>query len=232
MFFHFRLCGFPPFYSNHGLPISPGMKKRIRSGQYEFPKPEWTNVSADAKDLIKGCLKTNPEERHTIDEVIRNKWISVSISKIKINSEQFFVFSNTMQSHPPPCSPATCWRRRMSSGLTCSRACPLPSGRWGSIRWEIDSWFPDSKILNQTSAIKYKFFQDQPFTVKNPKLDSNSALAKKRRAKTGAPHTIQEQLTQESMEGAEQSSWERAEGQPDVKKDCPESAPHIKTEED
>ena len=48
-----RLCGFPPFYSNHGLPISPGMKKRIRSGQYEFPKPEWTNVSVDAKDLIK-----------------------------------------------------------------------------------------------------------------------------------------------------------------------------------
>ena len=29
------------------------MKKRIRSGQYEFPKPEWTNVSTDAKDLIK-----------------------------------------------------------------------------------------------------------------------------------------------------------------------------------
>jgi len=48
--------------------------------------------------------------------------------------------------------------------------------------------------------------QDQPFTVKNPKLDSNSALAKKRRAKTGAPPTIQEQLTQESMEGADQSS--------------------------
>ena len=48
-----RLCGFPPFYSNHGLPISPGMKKRIRSGQYEFPKPEWTNVSQDAKELIK-----------------------------------------------------------------------------------------------------------------------------------------------------------------------------------
>merc|ERR1719361_3372623 len=34
------LCGFPPFYSNQGLAISPGMKKRIRSGQYEFPKPQ------------------------------------------------------------------------------------------------------------------------------------------------------------------------------------------------
>ena len=49
----------------------------IISGQYEFPKPEWTNVSQDAKELIKGCLKTNPEERLTIDEVIRNKWIAV-----------------------------------------------------------------------------------------------------------------------------------------------------------
>ncbi|KAJ8949124.1 hypothetical protein NQ318_012872, partial [Aromia moschata] len=33
------LCGFPPFYSNHGLAISPGMKSRIRMGQYTFPNP-------------------------------------------------------------------------------------------------------------------------------------------------------------------------------------------------
>ena len=103
----FRLCGFPPFYSNHGLAISPGMKQRIRIGKYEFPDPEWTKVhntlsslfvyilanrfvyifvyffvqvSKDAKDLIKGMLKTNPQERLTIDDVIRNKWIAVSIS--------------------------------------------------------------------------------------------------------------------------------------------------------
>ena len=37
--FFSRLCGFPPFYSNHGLAISPGMKKRIRPGQYKFPNP-------------------------------------------------------------------------------------------------------------------------------------------------------------------------------------------------
>ena len=36
-------------------------------------------VSKDAKDLIKGMLKTNPQERLTIDDVIRNKWIAVSI---------------------------------------------------------------------------------------------------------------------------------------------------------
>lgn len=45
-----RLCGYPPFYSNHGLAISPGMKKRIRMGQYEFPNPEWSEVSEEGKN--------------------------------------------------------------------------------------------------------------------------------------------------------------------------------------
>ena len=71
------------FYSNHGLAISPGMKRRIRSGQYEFPDPEWKNVSKDAKDLIRGMLKTDPHQRLTIDDVIKNKWIAVSFKKSK-----------------------------------------------------------------------------------------------------------------------------------------------------
>ena len=60
--------------------------------------------------------------------------------------------------------------------------------------------------FTQTTQLSCLLFQDQAsFAVKNPKLDSNSALAKKRRAKTGggaAPPTIQEQITQESMEVA------------------------------
>merc|ERR1719384_372506 len=70
------LCGFPPFYSNHGLAISPGMKKRIRSGQYEFPKPEWENISKDAKSLIQGMLKNRPHHKVSIDDVIKHKWIA------------------------------------------------------------------------------------------------------------------------------------------------------------
>ena len=71
------MCGFPPFYSNHGLPISPGMKKRIRLGQYDFPSPEWSNVSTEARDLIKGMLCTDPVKRLQIEQVMRNKWIAV-----------------------------------------------------------------------------------------------------------------------------------------------------------
>lgn len=70
------LCGYPPFYSNHGAPISPGMKKRIRNGQYTFPNEEWSRVSQDAKDLIKGLLNTDPDKRLTIHHVMKSKWIS------------------------------------------------------------------------------------------------------------------------------------------------------------
>jgi serine/threonine protein kinase len=31
------LCGYPPFYSDHGFSISPGMKKRIKQGTTDFP---------------------------------------------------------------------------------------------------------------------------------------------------------------------------------------------------
>uniref|UniRef100_A0A8C5BEA1 non-specific serine/threonine protein kinase n=1 Tax=Gadus morhua TaxID=8049 RepID=A0A8C5BEA1_GADMO len=73
------LCGYPPFYSNHGLAISPGMKKRIRMGQYEFPNPEWSDVSEDAKQLIRTLLKTEPTQRMTITEFMNHPWINQSI---------------------------------------------------------------------------------------------------------------------------------------------------------
>uniref|UniRef100_A0A3B4YPG1 non-specific serine/threonine protein kinase n=1 Tax=Seriola lalandi dorsalis TaxID=1841481 RepID=A0A3B4YPG1_SERLL len=73
------LCGFPPFYSNTGQAISPGMKQRIRLGQYEFPNPEWADVSEEAKQLIIQLLKTDPNERMTIGQFMNHPWISQSM---------------------------------------------------------------------------------------------------------------------------------------------------------
>ncbi|PAA50806.1 hypothetical protein BOX15_Mlig013465g1 [Macrostomum lignano] len=70
------LCGYPPFYSKSGLAISPGMKNRIRNGQYSFPSADWKHVSSSAKDLIKQLLQTNPDKRMTINEVMSHQWIS------------------------------------------------------------------------------------------------------------------------------------------------------------
>jgi len=153
------ICGFPPFYSNHGQPISPGMKRRIRSGQYEFPKPEWTNVSSGCKDLIKGCLKTNPEERLTIDQVIESGWVS--------------------QYDAVP---------------------PTPLLTSDVLKEETEQW-PDVQQGMSVALSEMRVDQDQTIKIKNPKINSKSALAKKRMAKAGAPQpTIQEQMTMEEEE--------------------------------
>jgi len=156
------ICGFPPFYSNHGQPISPGMKKRIRSGQYQFPKPEWTNVSSDCKDLIKGCLKTNPDERLTIDQVISSKWVS-----------QY----NTV---PPT---------------------PLLTSE--VLKEETEQW-PDVQQGMSLALREMRVDQDTTITIKNPKTNSNSALAKKRMAKAGAaPPPIEEAPEEEETSSSE-----------------------------
>ncbi|XP_059571368.1 MAP kinase-activated protein kinase 3 isoform X3 [Alligator mississippiensis] len=73
------LCGFPPFYSNTGQAISPGMKQRIRMGQYGFPNPEWSEVSEEAKQMIRLLLKTDPTERMTISQFTNHPWINQSM---------------------------------------------------------------------------------------------------------------------------------------------------------
>jgi len=70
------LCGYPPFFSDGGQPISPGMKSRIKAGSYNFPNPEWSNVSHDAKDLIQGMLLVDASQRLDINQVMNNKWIA------------------------------------------------------------------------------------------------------------------------------------------------------------
>ena len=80
-------CGYPPFYSVHDKQLSPGMKKRIRLGEFTFPKAEWANVSDDAKTLISAMLEITPEKRLNINEVIKSKWISVSYT---FNAKKLF----------------------------------------------------------------------------------------------------------------------------------------------
>jgi len=75
------LSGSPPFYTdNPRLAISPGMKRRIHSAEYTFPPAQWRHISQDAKDLIKGCLRSNPEERLSIDKMLESAWLAQQIS--------------------------------------------------------------------------------------------------------------------------------------------------------
>lgn len=91
-------CGYPPFYSTHGQPISPGMKKRIRAGEYTFPESEWSKVSNEAKELIRGMLETTPERRININDVMRSTWISVSYHNLSLKSYMNILLYEIMHS--------------------------------------------------------------------------------------------------------------------------------------
>lgn len=72
-------CGYPPFYSakkNDPL-LSPGMKTRILKGKFAFPESDWLNVSDEAKQLIARMITTVPENRPTIQEILKSSWMKV-----------------------------------------------------------------------------------------------------------------------------------------------------------
>ena len=62
------------------MAISPGMKKRIRSGQYEFPEAEWGKVSTDAKNLIRNLLTTG--DNRTLLDGSRDKRAYLSVTEL------------------------------------------------------------------------------------------------------------------------------------------------------
>lgn len=73
------LCGFPPFYHESTAQLY----KQIKKGEFDFPDPYWTDISREAKDLIKGLLTVDPKRRLTCDQVLRHPWISGSMASTK-----------------------------------------------------------------------------------------------------------------------------------------------------
>jgi len=65
------LCGFPPFYEDNTAKLF----QTIMEGKFEFPDPEWTNISDSAKDLIKRMLTVDPKKRITADDALEHPWI-------------------------------------------------------------------------------------------------------------------------------------------------------------
>lgn len=69
------LCGFPPF----GASNVKDLYRKIRRVDFSFPKPYWTNISDDAKDLVKHLLNGTPKDRYTPKDVLKHKWIQKEV---------------------------------------------------------------------------------------------------------------------------------------------------------
>jgi len=73
------LCGFPPFYHES----TAALYKQIKKGEYDFPAPYWTDISAAAKDLVTKLLCVDPKKRFTTQQVLAHPWISGNAASTK-----------------------------------------------------------------------------------------------------------------------------------------------------
>jgi len=78
------LCGFPPFYDES----TAGLYRQIKKGQYEFPDPYWTDITEDAKSVVKGLLCVNPKKRWTPDKLLQTPWVTGKASSTCFPSGQ------------------------------------------------------------------------------------------------------------------------------------------------
>lgn len=67
------LCGYLPFED----PNTANLYKKILNGDYTIPK----FLSAEAKELIKGILNTDPTKRFTIEDIRKHRWFNLVSTK-------------------------------------------------------------------------------------------------------------------------------------------------------
>lgn len=80
------LCGYPPFSGNCGGKCGWNMGEpcqrcqellfhSIQDGKFEFPDPEWREISEEAKDLISRLLVKNARQRLSAEMVLSHPWV-------------------------------------------------------------------------------------------------------------------------------------------------------------
>jgi len=53
------LCGYPPFHGDNDAQVF----RKIKSGIFDFPSPEWDHISEEAKAFIQSILQLDPDKR-------------------------------------------------------------------------------------------------------------------------------------------------------------------------
>ncbi|RIB12453.1 kinase-like domain-containing protein [Gigaspora rosea] len=88
------LCGNLPFAEELG---PPGLLDQIRIGRYKFHSPAWDNISDNAKDLIKGLLTVNVNNRLTVSQALAHPFMQVK--KIYIYYLMLYSYHFTIYYH-------------------------------------------------------------------------------------------------------------------------------------
>lgn len=82
---YITLGGYPPFQDNNLRALF----KKIRNGTYTFHPENWSAVSDEAKDFIRGLLCVQPDKRLTAEQALEHAWLQVddeSLSQRSLDS--------------------------------------------------------------------------------------------------------------------------------------------------
>mmetsp|Transcript_56975 Transcript_56975/g.138805 ORF Transcript_56975/g.138805 Transcript_56975/m.138805 type:complete len:519 (-) Transcript_56975:417-1973(-) len=66
------LCGYPPFYGDSDAEIFDS----VRAGRFDFPSPEWDNISNTAKGFVQFLLQKEFKQRPTAVQAMDHEWIT------------------------------------------------------------------------------------------------------------------------------------------------------------
>jgi len=75
------LCGFPPFYGKSQAQLF----EKILNADFDFPEPEWTQISAEAKDFINHLLVLDVKLRYDTKQCLGHPWLKALASSMTAN---------------------------------------------------------------------------------------------------------------------------------------------------
>lgn len=92
------LCGYPPFTGSCGYncgwaqgegceACQTNLFNNIHNGRYSFPDREWSQVSAQAKDLICCLLEKDSRRRLSASEVLAHPWLHMQKNKQSVSGQ-------------------------------------------------------------------------------------------------------------------------------------------------
>ncbi|XP_044753134.1 ribosomal protein S6 kinase alpha-5-like [Coccinella septempunctata] len=72
---YMMLCGRDPFHKKSNDETNKVIEDRIKAGDFSFSHPAWSNVSTEAKVVVKGLLTVDSSQRLQMSDLQRNAWI-------------------------------------------------------------------------------------------------------------------------------------------------------------
>lgn len=132
------LCGYAPFYGNCGRDCGwenggscafcqDMLFNCIKEGSYEFPDPEWSEVSSGAKDLISHLLVKNPILRYSSQDVLKHPWITMKTSQAPLATPKVLQRNNSVRELHLFAENANALNRMIQHHLSISQAFHPPT---------------------------------------------------------------------------------------------------------